>query len=230
MEKYKRFVVVGCSHGYLADPKHLETVLKFCKEFKPHRRIHLGDFTDQACFRAGAKDGPDQAVSIADDLTHGLNFLKAFQVTDVLNGNHEQRLWNLADHHNEVIRRSAGSVIKEIRVTLVKLKARHIDHYDITRSWITMGDTKLLHGFMYGENATRDHAETFGKCIHAHTHRPGMARGRRVDRPVAIAVGTLANIPEMSYALTRRSTISWGAGLAYGEYSDTDCRAELKLL
>lgn len=225
--KFKRFLSCGCSHGHLADPAALATVLKFAKTFKPHRRIHLGDFTDMAAFRSGAAGTKDETVSIAADLTHGLNFLKAFRPTDVLVGNHEIRLWKLADHHNEIVSRAASTVITEIRETTDKLKARFVEHYDITRSWVTLGDTKFMHGFMYGEQAIRDHSEHFGKVVLAHLHQVGEAAGRRSDNARGYCVGTLANIPSMSYALQRRSTARWSHGFAFGEYSNTECHVWL---
>jgi hypothetical protein len=73
---------------------------------------------------------------------------------------------------------------------------------------------------MYGENATRDHAEALGNCVHAHTHRPGIAKGRRSDNPTGYCAGTLASIPAMEYAKTNRSTLSWAGGMVWGEYCD----------
>lgn len=215
--KFQRFMAVGCSHGYLADPKALETVLNFKARFRPQIRIHLGDFTDQTAFRSGAAGTKDETVSIADDLTHGLNFLRSFGPTHLLNGNHEIRLWKLAEHHNELIARAASSVIDEIRTLTGKLKCQYVEHYDITRSWIDIGDLRCLHGFMYNENAIRDHAEHFGRCLIAHLHTVGEAAARRSDHARAYCVGTLANIPGMSYALTRRATARWSHGFAYGE-------------
>ena len=46
----KRFVAVSCSHGYLADRKAQDAVIAFCRDFKPHTTIHLGDFTDTTAF------------------------------------------------------------------------------------------------------------------------------------------------------------------------------------
>ena len=222
--QWKRWMAVGCSHGYLADPKALATVLKFEQRFKPHIRVHLGDFTDQTAFRSGAAGTRDETVSIADDLAHGLNFLEEYRPTHLLNGNHEIRLWKLADHHNEIIARAASTTIQEIRTLAEKMKCQYVEHYDITRSWIELGDAKLLHGFMYSENAIRDHAEHFGKCVIAHLHTVGEAAGRRSDGARGYCVGTLANIPSMSYALTRRATARWSHGFAYGETNGKETR------
>jgi len=73
---------------------------------------------------------------------------------------------------------------------------------------------------MYGENAIRDHAEAHGNVIHAHTHRPGIATGRRDDHPTGICVGTLTARRSMEYAKSRRATLSWGQAFAWGEYTD----------
>ncbi len=220
-------MAVGCSHGHLADPNALKAVLKFKKAFKPDRVFHLGDLTDQTAFRTGAGGTRDESVSITDDLRHGIDFLHALEPTDFLIGNHEARLWRLADHHNVIIARAANSVIEEIRQATVKLHCRFVDHYDINRSWVQLGDTKLMHGFQYSEMALRDTAEHFGKCIIAHLHVAGMAAGRRSDHPVGYCVGTLANVPSMHYASTNRSTSRWSHGFCFGEYSDTQCHVNL---
>lgn len=215
--QWKKFVAVGCSHGHLADKKALETVLKFNKIFKPEIRIHLGDFTDQTAFRSGAAGTKDETVSIEDDLHSGLNFLKRYAPTILLNGNHEIRLWKCANHHNQLISRAASSVINDIRVFVAKNKIQYLEEYSINNSWVQLGNYKLIHGWMYNENALRDHAEHFGNVIMAHLHVAGEVSGRRSDRPKGFCTGTLANINSMDYASGRRSTSRWSHGLVYGE-------------
>lgn len=226
-KQWKRFISVGCSHGNLADQEALKTVLKLKSIFKPHRTFHLGDFVDMAAFRSGARGTKDECISLESDLTHGLNFIKELRPTDMLNGNHEIRLWKLAEHPNAVTSTAAGRIIEDIRKLSDKLKANYVQHYDINRSWIQLADTRFLHGFMYNEQAIRDHAEAYGRCVMAHLHRVGSATGRRSDHPTAFCVGTLANIPSMTYANTTRSTMAWQHGAAYGEYSDTECHVWL---
>jgi predicted phosphodiesterase len=223
----RKFVAIGCSHGAHADPHALQKVLRFCESYKPDIRIHLGDFTDQAAFRSGAAGTNDEHASIADDLTHGLNFLNEFRPTLVLNGNHEDRLWKLAEHHNEIVARAASSVIGEIRACAESHGAKYIEKYDISMDHPKIGDYTLMHGYMYPENAIRDHAETWGNVIHAHTHRAGMASGRRSDRPTGYCVGTLSHLPAMSYAKTRRATLSWNHGIVWGEATEDKCYPNL---
>lgn len=221
---YKRFVCVSCSHGHFADPVALKQVLKFAARFKPHTRIHLGDFTDQAAFRAGARGTNDEGVSIEADLKHGLSFLKEYRPNILLNGNHEIRLYKAADSNNALAVRAACSVISEIRDLTDKMKCQWIEHYDITRSWVTLGDTKFAHGWMYSEAAIRDHAEHFGKVVIGHVHRPGSEPGRRADKDVVgYCAGMLADRDKLTYAHTRRATARWALGFVYGYYSDAFC-------
>jgi len=224
---YRRWLAVGCSHGNLADPAAIKAVLKFKSAWKPHRTIHLGDFVDTAAFRTGARGTSDQAMSLKADIGQGLNFLRALEPTDVLLGNHEDRLWTAAVHYDAIRRELAERIVNDIRGTITKLKAQFIDHYDINRSWMELGDTKFIHGFPYSQNALREHAEHFGKCVIAHLHIAGIEPGKRSDHPVAYCVGTLANIPEMGYAKVRRATARWSHAFAYGEFREGECHVNL---
>ena len=53
MKPETRVVVMGDNHGNHADPDTLKAVLAFCKDFKPHHRVHLGDNWDFAALRKG---------------------------------------------------------------------------------------------------------------------------------------------------------------------------------
>ena len=139
----------------------------------PHRTIHLGDFIDTAAFRNGAAGTSDETASLSSDLGHGLNFLKALEPTDVLIGNHEERLYTAMHHYNAIRSEAARWMVEDVRRTVRGLKASFTETYDVNSSWLTLGDTKFLHGFMYNENAIRDHAEHFGKCVIAHLHMVG---------------------------------------------------------
>lgn len=221
-------MAIGCSHGSLADPDAIEAVLRFEAAYKPERKFHLGDIYDFAAFRQGAPGTKDEAEQLGPDIEAGCNLIERYSPTDVLLGNHDERVFQLAKHHNAIVRLAASHARNEFLLACEKVKARLVDHYDINRSWIELGDTKFLHGFgLGGEMAIRDHAEHFGRCVIAHLHRAESQGGRRSDHAVAYCVGTLANIPMMDYAKTRRSTARWSHGIAYGEYSDTHCHVEL---
>ncbi len=225
IRKYKKFLIIGCTHGSLVDKQAFETVQKFRRIYKPETRIHLGDVCDYAAFRGGARGTKDEAIALGPDIAAGAKLIREFEPTDVLVGNHDIRVWKLANHPNAVIAHAAACSRNEFLTACNQAKVKRlVDHYDINRSWLELGDAKILHGFMYNENAMRDHAEHFGKCIIAHLHVAGLGNGRRSDHAVCHCVGTLANIPMLDYANTRRATARWSHGFVYGEYSETDCK------
>ncbi len=219
MRKWRKFMAVGCSHAQLADPSAIKAVLGFKARFKPDFTAHLGDFIDATALRRGAKDTCDETKEIPPDVDTGLQFLTQLEPQLVLCGNHEDRAWNLRKHHNAIVKIAASVVVSGIEDHCKNLKARLIPwEY---KAAFRLGDFLLMHGFVFGENATRDHAEMCGNVIHAHTHRAGSARGRRFDNPVGIGVGTLTRVANMDYAKSRRATLAWSQGFAYGYYTDS---------
>ena len=217
--KWKRFLAVGCSHGNLVDPKSAEAVLEFKARWKPDTIAHLGDFVDVSAFRGGAKGTSDESEPITPDIDAGLLFLEKLRPTILMNGNHEARLWRLQNHHNAIVADCAGQIVNRIRMKADKIKARYVQGWSI-RDYAKLGDYKLMHGYIFNENACRDHAEAHGNIIFAHTHRAGVAKGRRDDNPTGLCVGTLSDIPNMDYASANKSTHSWCAGFVWGEYTD----------
>jgi hypothetical protein len=220
--KWKKLLAVGCSHGNMIDPEARKAVLDFRDKWKPDSIIHLGDFVDTACFRQGAKGTSDESEPIAPDFEEGLRFLKDLRPSLIFNGNHEARLWRFANHHNAIIQELSKDLIDRIRTRAALCKAEFVEGWSI-RDYRTIGNFKFMHGYMYGENACRDHAEAHGNIVFAHTHRAGMAKGRRDDSSTGYCVGTLSSIPAMEYAGARRSTLSWAGGFVWGYYTDTRC-------
>lgn len=217
--KWEKILAVGCSHGYLADPAAISAVLQFRDLWKPKICIHLGDFTDTTAFRAGAKGTSDESVEVKPDLDLGLDFLKRFRPTLVFCGNHEARPWRLVNHYNAIVADCSRTFIKKVKRTCRKLRADLVP-YEGWWNFRKIGGYTYVHGTIYGEQATKEYAESYGNCVHAHTHRACVAKGRRIDNPTAYGVGTLSNVPCMDYANTRRSTLSWSGGFVWGEYCE----------
>jgi hypothetical protein len=59
----------------------------------------------------------------------------------------------------------------------------------------------------------------FGATVFAHSHRPGMARGRTFGGQMAYNTGWLGDVAKADYAKARRSTLGWGQGFVWGYYS-----------
>jgi predicted phosphodiesterase len=217
---YERFLAVGCSHGMHLDPKARDAVIKFRESYKPKHTIHLGDFIDTKALRSGAVGTQDESEPIRPDIESGLEFLTNLRPTIVLCGNHEDRPWRLRGHHNAVISELATMLVSEIESTCRRLKAS-LHPWSANWQGVIIHGWRFMHGTMFSENATRDHAEAYGNTIHAHTHRPALAKGRRIDNPTGVCVGTLTRIRELDYAKARRSTLSWGQAFAWGELHPT---------
>lgn len=227
--KFEKFLIIGCTHGAFVDWNAFNAVLKFKKLWKPKIRIHLGDVIDLAAFRAGAKGTRDEASLLAPDLTNGNQIIRQFQPTLVLLGNHEDRVWNLSGHYNQMVARAAASCVTEFKAACEAVGAKLLEHYDINRSWFQLADDlKVLHGFgRGGENALRDTAEHFGRSIFAHFHRAEAVGGRRSDRPVGWCVGNLLQLERAEYAKTLRTTARWSHGFVYGETNGRESRVWL---
>lgn len=207
---------VGCSHGNLIDQNAASAVIKFKNGFKPKRIFHLGDWCDTAALRGGSKGTSDEGKPINCDIDEGLLFLEALGVTDCTMGNHDERPWRYLGSPNAMHRELGQMLVDGIERKMKKLKINWRNSWDV-RSWIDYAGYKWMHGYMFGENASRDHAEAHGNVIFAHTHTTAVQKGRRDDCPTGINIGTLCTIGNMDYAKNRRKTLSWSQGFVWGE-------------
>ena len=226
VNKWKRFAVVGCSHGHHIDPVARQSVLDFKKDFEPDLFIHAGDFIDMEAFMGG---GSGDGEPIAPDFKAGTDFLLDGGFNVVLCGNHEDRLWRLEHSPNEVVSECARMLKSSIKMTCDMINAELIPYDGVFQKY-RFSNALVTHGTIYNENACRDMAEMYNEAnvvIFAHTHKVGFAKGRRSDNPSAYNVGTLTKKGCMGYAKNRRSTMAWSQGIVYGEYTDEICLPQL---
>jgi hypothetical protein len=222
--RWRKFFAVGCTHAGHLDLKAWGEVIKFKERFQPDTTIHLGDFLDTSCWRAGARnspDDPDKGSSFSEDYLHGIGQLKELftggeHVT--LMGNHEWRVFGLTKSSSAVVAYAAEEGVKAIEGALKKLKSRMFP-YDVEKGVFLLGPMACVHGYSCGEAALRDHCEMYGRSVlMAHTHRPEQVRGRTIGSPMGTCVGTLMRIQDAAYARHRRATLRWAHGCAFGEY------------
>lgn len=168
----------------------------------------------------GAKGTPDESEPIGSDIEQGLQFLERLGVTDCTMGNHDERPWRFLKSNSAIVRELAEGMVKEVEQRMKRLRINWVNTWDI-RSYIKAYGFKWMHGYMYNENVARDHAEAHGNVVFAHAHTAMLQKGRRDDNPTGICVGTLSNIPAMTYAKQRRKTLSWSQAIVWGEgYGD----------
>lgn len=226
---WKRFVAVGCTHAGMINEKAESEFFRFVESYAPHKRIHLGDVWDTTCWRAGAKNGADSAKSISADFKCGQDFLLNFRPTTVFLGNHDVRPFDYLDHPNAVIAHAASMHVQAISDFISKkLHAEMVD-YDVRKGWREMGGTLFGHGYMYNEQAARDHAEMMGKpVVMAHIHTLAHAHARSLNAPYGVSAGCLIDIDKARYAARRRATHRWRNGWVYGEYCEDQCQVFLR--
>jgi hypothetical protein len=220
-KKWKKWMAVGCSHGDHICPEARRAVLEFKDKWKPDTVLHLGDFIDLAALRAGAQSNPDcsdRAKDIAEDVSEGISFLHELRPNHILFGNHEHRLYSLVNSPNALKAHAANLIVKDIEDCAKQLKAKTYPYQ--VRSYCQIGDMKALHGFVYNVNAIRDTAASYGcKTLMAHIHRCGQERARTLNGVSGYALGMLMQF-DPDYAATRRATLAWSQGFAYGFYTD----------
>jgi hypothetical protein len=221
--KWKRVVAIGCVHGDLANQDRLNEVLAFCERFKPEIRFDLGDIMDTAAFRNGARGTKDESKPIKPDNLAAIDWMRRYRPTHICWGNHDWRLVEWQGHHNEATSFAASYVWDALQKEVKRLRAWQLPYAH--RARFEMGGVNWTHGTMFGENALRDHAESFcGPVVMAHIHRAESVHGRTVEESGSFCVGTLADVSKMHYADRNRAKNRWSAGVVYGEMCDTESR------
>lgn len=230
MQKPKRWLAVSCSHGHLINKDAAEAVLKFRDEYKAHTVIHLGDFIDASCFRAGAiRSG--EGSDIIGDLVYGMDFLRRLKPTTIFQGNHEDRLYRIiSESKSELVQFAAREVVSKIESLVHTLKADYVPYAGMANpaSYRELGGTLFTHGYAFGQMAPRDHVESTGRpIVMGHIHKLTAQPGRLPGAPMGYAVGCLTDIPAMQYAKSRRETACWEHAYCHGEFTDTWCSVNM---
>jgi len=222
-KKWRKVMAVGCSHGVLADPAAIKAVLSFRDRFNPEILVHLGDALDMSSFMSKCVSN-GSGDPIEPDIDGGMGFLKELRPTVLLHGNHEYRLDRELQSKNEIVSFAAATILSSMESSCNQMGCRIVPYTGNTQKYV-VGNIRFMHGTFYNDPATRDHAEAFapwkGTLVHAHTHRAGMATGRREDSPVGFCVGTLTRRGAMEYANTKKSTLSWSQAFVWGFVSNT---------
>jgi hypothetical protein len=223
----RRFVAISCNHGGRILRGIDDELMRFCADFKPDVRLHLGDNWDTTAWRNGAGGTSDEADRVSDDWVAGVNFMERFKPHVFFEGNHDCRPRRWLKHPNALAQRAAELWVRDMEQLCKQLRCERVE-YDVRRGWRLLGPAAVGHGFMFAENAVRDHVEMLGQpVLIGHLHRLHSQVGRCLGAPVGYCVGTLSDIDQMDYASTRRATTAWGNGWAYGEYTHDEITVHL---
>jgi predicted phosphodiesterase len=215
----QRFLICADSHGNHIHPEMSGAFMKFCKAYKPHIKVHLGDFVDCAALRKGASI-EDQQVGMRDDYEAGIRFLKEYRPHMMTLGNHDDRLWQAAEgHHNGVIRSYCEELAEQTERTFTSLNIKTSPYKANAYLELFPNGPKLIHGIKTGINAARAHFALYGSCFFGHGHAPIAYTGMHIEGGGAIGLGCLADMDKLSYADKWGSKLGWRNGFVAGQVS-----------
>ena len=224
---WKKWIAFGDNHGILTDKDSTRALQKFIADYKPDDVIHVGDCFDLPSLRAGiSRDDSAACEDLERDLFQGFQFLEKVRPTAYLLGNHEHRLWRVAESHSSgIVRMAAEGVIDRIEKHCKKHKITLVPyHYD--RGVYRIADDALtfVHGYTANQNSVSQHATHFASgvkgsaVVMGHLHRLEFASGKRHSGTTAWSIGCMADFSKMDYASHRLATAAWQTAWAFGVY------------
>jgi len=214
----KRFLFGTDSHGDQIDPEAARAFLEFAEDFKPHVKIHGGDFLDLRPIRRGASN-EEQAENMLDDVESGIMFLKQYfkgSGERVLTlGNHDHRLWELSESSVAGLKAEyAFSLRQRLEKILDRLRVDYRP-YCVRRGRYQLGNLSFVHGFHHNIHCAKTHAEKFGSVIFGHVHRFSESTVAHVDHIVGMSCGSLAKT-DMPYTHKMTSSLAHENGWIFG--------------
>ena len=216
MSTETRIVVMGDNHGNHADQDTLEAVLDFCKDFKPHHRVHLGDNWDLACLRKGVGQQDKEAAwsALEDDIQQGIDWLRRYRPSHYLWGNH---CWRLKDAMHSTDSITKLDALKDIDAKLTKAirqsGAKVVKPYTVHDGFADIGPLTFTHGFFHGNDAILKMAHRFNSgpghgLVMGHLHRAEQHNLERRGGGAVWICGAACDL-KLQYAEKRPSTLRW---------------------
>ena len=214
----QKFVFASDLHGDQQDSLTVEKLFKFLDIWQPDKVIFGGDLFDFRNIRKNAGAAEKSASTVAD-VEAGLDFLKKFKPNVFLLGNHDKRLWDVAEYDKHgIVRDYARQGVKHIQARCRSLRCKIIE-YKADKGYFDFGKLRFLHGFATGIYATKKHAEIYspeaGCVLHGHTHAISHHVIPRINGGQGPALVCLAKF-DMSYNVSQPARLVHKHGWAYG--------------
>lgn len=204
-------------HGDQQDGKANEVFFDFAKVWKPKIRICGGDLFDFRPLRKGASED-ERHESLKDDFKAGSDWFNRFKPTVFLRGNHDERLWELAETGKGAVGDFAQEGVEKIKRMVDFHKCQMLPYHKMLGVYM-LGNKAALHGFHSGINAARQTALIYGDSLFGHVHAVETATIPGLRRRVARSVGCLCLL-DLPYASRTPSTLRQGHGFPYGLLDD----------
>ncbi len=187
----QRLIFASDLHGDQQDKATVKALMEVTRDFKPKYRVFGGDLVDARPLRRGA-GAEERAESMIDDWHKGMNFLKEWKPTHLHMGNHDKRLYDLAEADRGVESDFAWKGVNEMESLLGKLGTEWKPYNK--KEVFRFGHLKTLHGFSHGVYAARQHAQIYGGCLFGHTHTIDEHSIPGLERRVARGAGCLCKL------------------------------------
>lgn len=199
------------------NPEANKVFFEFASHWKPDIRVMGGDLFDFRPLRRKANED-EKRESMRKDFECGMDWLKRFRPNHFLLGNHDARLWELAEADRGVESDYAYQGVREIETVTDRIKCK-VYPYHKTKGVIRLGPhLKMIHGFASGVYAARQTALVYGSVLFGHVHCVDEHSIPGLERRVARCCGCLCNL-DMDYAARTPSTLRQAHGFAYGVMS-----------
>lgn len=209
------WVAATDSHGDLEHRPTTRALLKFCDVFKPEVRIHLGDAYDLRALRNGASDD-EKSKSMRADVERGSEFLREFQPTVFMFGNHDHRLVEQAARAKEGVLRDWCRELHDGIMEMFAEMGTQVYPYDVEKGVHRFGGWNWLHGYNANMHAAAKAAQIYGNCFMGHVHTLQVVGAQRHGGATGITLPCLMDIGQADYARRRPATLGWRNGWAYG--------------
>src|ERR1035437_59658 len=210
---FKKFIVGTDIHGDMQDAPANKVFFDFVSAFKPHIRVCGGDLWDFRPLRSGCNED-EKRESMAKDYVAGVNWLNKFRPHFLLRGNHDERLWELANSDCGVCSDYAQSGVVEVEAILRKMQCQMLPYHK-RDGVLRLGSLKILHGFYCGETSAKRHALVYGSCLFGHIHTVDEHSIPGLERRVGRAIGCLCST-DMDYSARQPNSLRQSNGFAYG--------------
>lgn len=213
MSAYRRFIFCSDIHGDEQDYAACEVAFKFKDIFKPDISICGGDLWNFSPLRKGAS-ADEQRVSLKNDFTAGVKWFNRFKPTHFLRGNHDERIFELAQYGCGVAADFAGEKLSAIK----KMVAKHrcdMRPYHKSRGILSLSGLNFLHGFNCGLSAARQTALFYGSSVFGHCHNDDQQSVGGLEKRTATCASCLCNL-DMDFEARKPNSLRHGHGFVYG--------------
>lgn len=213
MSNWKKWIFASDVHGSEQDVKANKAFFNFVKDYKPEIKIMGGDLFDFAALRKKASE-EERRTSIKGDFEAGREWLLRYQPQHFLLGNHDIRLFKLAEESRGPLSDYAKTLVQWVEEDCRKLKCP-LYPYDKRYGIVRIGNLKCLHGFATGIGAARKMAQVYGACVFGHGHACQFSSIEGLEDRTGRMAGCLCRL-DLPYVEASLGSLMWRHGWVFG--------------